>query len=159
VNLTLLYNDLRAVIPAKAGIQTPSLRKQGSILLWIPPCQARGRLNQVRNDKICKDSRDFPVSAKMRLLGRGGFSLPLRRRPAFAEAATRRQAKVAPTRSALCFKVLDTRNVSSDHVDGCSFEGGHDPLSLSQRKIFHGMVGHIGNQGKSTIKLNFLVKP
>jgi len=38
VKLTLLYNDLRAVIPEKAGVQ---IKKD-----WIP--------DQVRNDKICK---------------------------------------------------------------------------------------------------------
>jgi hypothetical protein len=46
----------KAVIPAKAGIQTPSLRRQGTIILetWIPPYQVRGRLSQARNDKANK---------------------------------------------------------------------------------------------------------
>jgi len=49
---------LSIVIPAEAGIQTPSLRKQGTIdscfhrKPWIPPDQVRGRLSQARNDGI-----------------------------------------------------------------------------------------------------------
>jgi hypothetical protein len=46
----------KAVIPAKAGIQTPSLQRQGTIILetWIPPYQVRGRLGHARNDKPYK---------------------------------------------------------------------------------------------------------
>jgi hypothetical protein len=40
--LTRLYDDLKFVIPAKAGIQAGEH--------WIPPYQVRGRLSQARND-------------------------------------------------------------------------------------------------------------
>jgi hypothetical protein len=48
------------VISVEAGIQTPSLRKQGTKGIdfcfhrkpWIPPYQVRGRLSQARNDRL-----------------------------------------------------------------------------------------------------------
>jgi hypothetical protein len=44
---------LRVVIPASYQVWG-KLQRESSCKDWIPPCQARGRLDQVRNDVLCK---------------------------------------------------------------------------------------------------------